>query len=285
MTQHEMIFTVAAGVATDRGRRRQSNEDGYLASAPVFLVADGMGGHVGGAAASRAVVAAFVDSIAGTWVTPAGLDEAVARAAREVAALPASARSAPGSTVTGVGMAEQNGTPCWLVFNIGDSRTYRLSDGELEQVTIDHSLVQQLLDHGAIDAVEARSHGERNVITRALGAGMSTRPAVDQWLLVAAPGDRILICSDGLHGELTDQLIAATLLSVPEPVAAARSLVAAAIEAGGRDNVTAIVVDAIEVVAAPRESTPAADPDDVMDLDGPTLPRTMRVPEPLAESE
>lgn len=284
MTDPEMVFTVAAGAATDRGRRRQANEDGYLADAPVFLVADGMGGHVGGAAASGAVVAAFADSISGEWVTTGALDEAVASAARNVAALPASERSAPGSTVTGVGLAEQNGTPCWLVFNVGDSRTYRLSDGQLEQVTIDHSLVQQLLDHGAIDATEARSHDERNVITRALGAGMSTRPAVDQWLLVAEPGDRMLICSDGLHGELTDQLIAATLLTEPDPVAAAESLVAAAVEAGGRDNVTVIVVDAIDVVAVPHD--PAVfDTEDSLDLDGPTVPRAMREPEPLAGSE
>lgn len=225
----------------------------------MFLVADGMGGHSRGEVASRAVVDAFRPLSSGEWVNASDLAMAVSRAQRAVEGLRDGGHAEPGSTLAGVALSEQGGRPCWLVFNIGDSRTYRLRAGELEQVSVDHSQVQALIDEAGYSAAKARRSAPRNVITRAIGAGLLEPQAADEWLLIAAPGDRLLICTDGLTTELTDHLIAATLLSAPEPAAAAQALVDAAVTAGGRDNVTVIVVDAVVV------DSPAAVPGDDVD--------------------
>lgn len=163
-------------------------------------------------------------------------------------------------------MTIQDGLPCWLVFNVGDSRTYRLARGSLEQVSVDHSQVQEMVDAGMIGPEQARTHSKRSVITRALGGGLLSQPTVDQWLLPAAVGDRLLICSDGLTGELTDSLIAAILVTVPGAQAAADELVRAACAAGGRDNVTVVVVDAIAVSS--ESATVGPDEDTLSDALG-----------------
>lgn len=237
------IFRATAGAATDAGRARTHNEDSYLAATPVFLVADGMGGHTRGAAASARVVRGFEPLAGRDWVSPAELHDAVTRAAASVGEL-AGDGPAPGSTLTGVALTRADGRPCWLVFNVGDSRAYLMRDGALEQVSVDHSRRQELLEAGT---PEDSIMVGRNVITRALGGGRGGVPIVDQWLLPAAQGDRLLVCSDGLSTEVSAPLIAAILGSQPDPRDAARELVAAALEAGGRDNVTVVVVDAVEV--------------------------------------
>jgi protein phosphatase len=127
-----------------------------------------------------------------------------------------------------------------MVFNVGDSRVYRLAGDHVEQLTVDHSEVQELVLAGVITREQARIHPRRNVVTRALGSESGLRP--DHWLLPAVGGDRYLVCSDGLFGELPDEVIL-PLLTVGYPQQAAEALVAAANDAGGRDNVTAIVVD------------------------------------------
>jgi len=127
-----------------------------------------------------------------------------------------------------------------MVFNIGDSRVYRLSGDRLEQLTVDHSEVQELVLAGVITREQARTHPRRNVVTRALGSDAGLLP--DHWLLPAIGGDRYLICSDGLFSELPDEVIR-PLLAAGTPQRAAEALVAAANDAGGRDNVTAVVVD------------------------------------------
>jgi protein phosphatase len=127
-----------------------------------------------------------------------------------------------------------------MVFNIGDSRVYRLSGDRLEQLTVDHSEVQELVLAGVITREQARTHPRRNVVTRALGSDVGLLP--DHWLLPAIGGDRYLICSDGLFSELPDEVIL-PLLAVGTPERAAEALVAAANDAGGRDNVTVVVVD------------------------------------------
>ena len=247
-TTARLVFDVGAGAATDPGALRERNEDSLLCTAPVFLVADGMGGHEGGSEASRIVVEEFESLNSLPWLDPAAIHDALAGAARRINALnfPAAA-GRPGSTVSGVGMAEQGGRAYWLVFNVGDSRTYRLAHGTLEQVTVDHTRVQELVDAGCLKPDEAKRHKQRNVITRAVGAGGLTAPSADLWLIEAAAGERILVCSDGLTGELTEQLITATLIANPDPADAARELVQQAVDAGGRDNVTAVVVDALRV--------------------------------------
>ena len=247
------VLRVRAGAATDPGAVRERNEDAYVASGPVYAVADGMGGHAGGAEAS-AIVADELTSIGTTtWVSAAEVHGAIERAAHRVALLADGAERAPGSTLSGVALAQQDGMPCWLVFNVGDSRTYRLQNGGIELITVDHTRVQELVDAGQISADEARTHAQRNVITRAIGAGSAGPPHVDLSLLVAGPDDRLLICSDGLTGELTEQLIAALLLDTPDPTDAAEALVREAVTAGGRDNVTAVVVDVVELTSSAHD--------------------------------
>lgn len=237
-------FEVAWGAATDRGQRRTHNEDAYLTCPPVFLVADGMGGHQGGDVASRTVVETFTAYAEHATLTSETLIAAITEAVARVRTIPSSGRP-PGTTLTGVGISSQGDTPCWLVFNIGDSRAYRLSRGAFEQVSVDHSEVQAMVEAGRLEAGQAQLHQKRNVVTRALGGGIPGAPVVDQWLLIARPDDRVLLCSDGLSTELTDQFLAATLQSVVDPQDAAEALVTAAVQAGGRDNVTAVVVDAV----------------------------------------
>lgn len=248
----EPTFEVRWGAATDVGVVRTHNEDGFLAAPPIFVVADGMGGQTRGSAASSAVIEEFRGLASAATVQPEQIDDAVSRAATAVAWL-GDESSAPGSTVTGVGMTIEHDVPYWLVFNIGDSRTYLLQDGTLEQVTVDHSLVQELIATGSITPAQARVHPDRNVITNALGAGRESAPRADQWLLPARSGQRVVLCSDGLHGELSESLIAATLLAVDDPQRAATELVASAVRAGGHDNVTVVVVDAVTVSAGTTE--------------------------------
>jgi len=134
-------------------------------------------------------------------------------------------------------------------------------DGRLEQISVDHSHRQELLEAGA-DPESIRVG--RNVITRALGAGSPGVPVMDQWLRPARRGDRVLVCSDGLNTEVTDPLILATLLASPDPQEAARALVSAALTAAGRDNVTAVVVDALVVSSATGDDGDGGDDEDTL---------------------
>ncbi|MBK8464031.1 MAG: serine/threonine-protein phosphatase [Nigerium sp.] len=236
----EPRFEVRFGAATHQGLVRPSNEDSYLTVPPVFLVADGMGGHSRGEVASRAVADAFLELGATTWLTSDRMVDAVDRASASVTALAGEGR-APGATLAGVGLSEQGGLPCWLVFNIGDSRVHLLRGGELVQISVDHSAVQQASSDDGQPVT-------RTVVTRALGAGLAG-PVADQWLIPAQAADRVLICSDGLSNEVTGELIAATLLTVADPQEAAQALIQAALSAGGHDNVTVVVVDCADVVS------------------------------------
>ncbi|WP_427016820.1 PP2C family protein-serine/threonine phosphatase [Pseudarthrobacter sp. P1] len=240
---------LAWGSATDRGLRRELNEDAFIAADPLFAVADGMGGHEAGEVASRECI-----QVLGTAAELApGTRHATAadllRAVREAdARIRAKANSRAGTTVSGVVLTEAAGVAQWLVFNVGDSRTYRLGAGGLAQVSIDHSEVQELVDAGYITPDEALVHPRRHVITRALGTGGDSDP--DFWTMPVHAGDRILVCSDGLTGEVGDGQIGRILASVHDPQDAAEALVAAAVAAGGRDNITVIVVDAATTPAA-----------------------------------
>ncbi len=261
MTQNlqQPHIVVECGAASDAGAVRTLNEDSYLAATPVFVVADGMGGHLHGELASVAVVHRFQEMAGRHWATADDIHRAVLRATQDIVALGRGPASA-GSTVTGVALTVRAGRPAWLVFNVGDSRVYLVRQGRLTQVTVDHSKVQELKDAGHV--AESKQVG-RNVITRAIGGGRAGVPPVDQWTIDVEPGDRMLICSDGLSGELTDALIGATLLAHADPQSAASALVAAAIESGGRDNVTALVVSAVEVAEGTCE--PGVDEDTVED--------------------
>lgn len=264
-------LNLSYGYGTDRGLRRELNEDSYIASDPIFAVADGMGGHEAGEVASGMCVRA----LATLPQLATGERTATASVVQQYLAIAddsirAATGSRAGTTLTGVVVVEQMGIPYWLVMNIGDSRTYRLSQGRLAQVSVDHSEVQELVDTGEITAEEATVHPRRHVVTRALGTGDETE--ADYWLLPIEEGDRMMVCSDGLNGELTDDQMFDILNTVPDPQEAVDLLIQAALRSGGRDNVTVIVVDARNVLnedgvstTAPRTAAAAEDED--------TLPR------------
>lgn len=239
------LLSTRFGAATDAGLRRSINEDSMLAASPLFLVADGMGGHHAGEVASSTVIDVFAAHVGRESLSIDDVQSALAEARHQVAGLPAGTSAGAGTTLTGVVVADVGGEGYWLVFNVGDSRTYLLSRGVLEQVSVDHSVVQELIDSGQLDAAAAAVDGRRNVITRAIGGGGDSD--ADFWLIPADAGDRVLACSDGLSGELSHDEIEAILRAETAPQEAAEKLVHEAVQRGGRDNITAVVVDALSV--------------------------------------
>jgi PPM family protein phosphatase len=280
MSSARRVVHTRWGAASDAGGRRRVNEDAVLAEPPVFCVADGMGGHARGAMASDAVVTAFGDLASRLRrdgeqadVTPEQVEAAVDAAQRRIRAglgltEPESGEAiTAGSTLAGVVLTRSDGRASWLVFNIGDSRVYRWSRGVLNQVSVDHSVVQEMVDAGEIDAEAARTHPHRNVITRAVGSGATVRP--DFWVLTARRGDRLLLCSDGLVDEVTEDEIADALGSDDAPDAVVRRLLdRATADDGARDNVSLVVVEA-DLPAEPDDATAprdlgAYDPEDTI---------------------
>jgi len=258
-------FTLDWGSATDRGHRRAVNEDALLAVPPVFLVADGMGGHRAGDTASAIVVDEFSGPPGAQVVTSEWIVEAFDRADGRI-------RSGwgGGTTVAGIALVHQRARTYWLVFNIGDSRVYRYAAGALSQVTVDHSVVQELLDQGQITSAQLRGHPDRHVITRAVGLSDQVRP--DFWLLPLETGERLMLCSDGLTTEVEERDITAVVAESPDAQSTADALVQLALDRGGRDNVTAVVVD---VLPTEQDNNAADRPDvnDAADLDDATAPR------------
>lgn len=257
-----------SGAATDAGLRRSLNEDAFLSVPPVFLVADGMGGHDRGEVASATAIAEFAGFAGRDSLTIAEVRDALARARSRVDGLSIDTVAGAGTTLTGVVIADVAGEGYWLALNLGDSRTYRLAGGRLEQISVDHSVVQELIDRGELTAEDASRDRRRNVITRALGAGSDAD--ADFWMLPATEGDRILVCSDGLPSELPPERIRTILSVEAHPQAAATRLVHEAVLHGGRDNVTAIVVDAVSVSRRGAAAGGGA-PDE--DIDSDTQPR------------
>ena len=229
----------AWGSATDTGKVRTLNEDALMALSPIFLVADGMGGHDSGDVASRIVVDECSVLVGRPFVTIEDLEGCFQRAATRMRETLTGRHG--GATVAGAAIAMHDDAAYWLVFNIGDSRVYRMVDGELAQVSVDHSVVQELLDAGSLSIDDAPAHADRHVVTRALATDSVSEP--DYWMIPATRDDRLLICSDGLTDELTDAQVHAILSTVTDAQDAAEALVAAALEAGGRDNVSVVVVD------------------------------------------
>lgn len=233
-------FAVRWAGLTDTGFRRHHNEDSLVTLPPVFAVADGMGGHSHGDLASKAVA----DQLGGLGsletVEPIDVVEALRRATDEIEKL-GSGEGSAGTTVTGCAFAMHEGAPHFAVFNVGDSRTYAMLGERLTRITIDHSVVQELIDAGLLTEEEAETHPEANVVTRGVGAGID--PVPDYFLLPIMPQLRLLVCSDGLTKEVHDIDIERILWEHDDPAAAASALVAAALDHGGRDNVTVIVVD------------------------------------------
>jgi len=226
---------------THRGRRRDVNQDAVLAQFPLFVVADGMGGHVGGEIASTSTVARMRELAESGSITAKALEKSLARAVKDIASHPDATDEATGTTVTGVFLDTSRGEPHWVTLNIGDSRVYLVRDGMIAQLTTDHSVVQELVAAGRLSPEEAENHPYGNVITRAVGPSESVTP--DYVRVEIVPGDRFVICSDGLTKELTDYGIRHFLDENPDPADAVRAMLDAALENGGRDNISIIVLN------------------------------------------
>ncbi|MGJ0203771.1 protein phosphatase 2C domain-containing protein [Leucobacter sp. gxy201] len=225
---------------TDVGTRRDNNQDSYVVLPPIFAVADGMGGHSAGEVASAAVVRRLAELGGRESVAQADIDEMLGDAVDDIELDVGETELGAGTTVTGVCIGTDE-EPTWRVFNIGDSRVYQYFKGALSQITVDHSVVQHLIDTGSITPEEAEVHPHANVITRAVG--FNEPPIPDYTSLALIPGQRLLLCSDGLTKELTEVGIQHFLASEPTAEAAARTLVREAVENMGRDNVTVVVID------------------------------------------
>ena len=235
------MTTLRAGGETDVGRVRDHNEDRFLIENGLFVVADGVGGHRAGEVASQTAVETLKTAF--DQPTTDRLVEAVKEANRTVWNLAETntEQRGMGTTLTAVALVENDGEDRLAVVNVGDSRAYLLQHGELEQVTEDHSLVEQLVREGQLTHEEAQVHPQRSIITRALGLDPDVE--VDTWELIPYAGDRLMLCSDGLTNEVSDEQIASLLRSVSDPEEAAQRLVAEAREHGGNDNITCVVVD------------------------------------------
>jgi protein phosphatase len=226
------------GSATDIGRVRERNEDSLLIRPPLFIVADGMGGHRGGDVASQLAVETMerlVDDDDG-----GALAEHVRRANRAVfdRASEEQGLSGMGTTLTAVRL---DGDSIELA-HVGDSRAYLLRAGTLSKLTTDHTLVERMLRAGEITEAEAEVHPHKNVMTRALGTEEDVD--VDEESVALEDGDRLLLCSDGLTGMVTEDQIQAILEASPTPQNAAERLVRAANRAGGVDNISVVVLEA-----------------------------------------
>jgi len=258
-----------SGSATDTGLVRSVNQDLAVETGTLFAVADGMGGHAGGEVAARLAVDTLTVAF-GAKPTGAGLSEAVTEANRVVFehSLDNPDLRGMGTTMTAAALVNEDGRDVIALVNVGDSRSYRFHDGKLVQVTVDHSLAEEMVRSGEISESEAAVHPHRHILTRALG--VSEDVVVDLWRIQASRGDRFLLCSDGLTNELELPQITEVLATVPDPQVAADLLVRAARTHGGSDNITVVVVDVVvgeedepEVPAvaavAPDFSSPADD--------------------------
>lgn len=242
---NDLTIELSWHAVTDIGLRRETNEDSLSVVAPIFAVADGMGGHAAGDVASAAVAYRLAEASQRLPVTRSDLNLALCRAVDDITEAVGEAEQGAGTTVSGIMFGTEADAPVWEVFNIGDSRVYQFFRGALTKVTVDHSIVQHLVDTGAITEEEAESHPHANVITRAVG--FNEDPIPDYVQLALIPGQRMLICSDGLTKELTDVGIRHFLAECETAEEAAKELVAQALGNSGRDNVTAIVVDVLAV--------------------------------------
>jgi serine/threonine protein phosphatase PrpC len=242
----------AEGHRTDVGRGRPENEDNLLVDREhgLYAVADGMGGHRAGEVAS----ATAIETLKAAFLGGQRLDEAVVAANAAVFAKGADDPSMRGMGTTMTAIALQ-GDSTAVFGHVGDSRAYLMRDATVTQVTDDHSLVEQLVREGRLTPEEAQNHPQRAVITRALGVDAEVE--VDTYRVDLKPGDRLLICSDGLTNMLSDDTIGQTLRRHADPQQAADTLVDMANQAGGDDNITVVILDALsdggEVAAAVPE--------------------------------
>jgi PPM family protein phosphatase len=256
---------------TDTGRRRRHNEDSYVCEPPLFAIADGMGGAQAGEVASRLAAAVLnegtLGDLEGNGLGEARLAELIQEANRRVyqRSNEDAAASGMGTTMTVALVDGDAGTVA--IGHVGDSRAYRIRGGELEQLTEDHSLVNELLKSGRLSPEEALSHPQRSVITRAIG----TEPDVDvdTFTVDAQSGDLFLLCSDGLTDMITDEeILGLVARSEDDLETAARRLVEAANRSGGGDNITVVAFTIAEGAESQASETqtpvPATEDEDTL---------------------
>jgi PPM family protein phosphatase len=253
---------------TDTGRQRRDNEDSAFARAPVFVVADGMGGAQAGEVASRLAIEAFERGVPGAGNPEERLATVVREANHQIYERSRAdrGRAGMGTTLTAAYVDDAH----VAIAHVGDSRAYLFRDGTLQRLTQDHSLVDELVRRGKLTEEQAAEHPQRSIITRALGPEPDVE--VDTWTYPARAGDVILLCSDGLTSMISEEQVREVLTAHDNLDAAADALIAQANEAGGRDNITVVLFRLEEVgdedgandetivgVAVPR--VPAEDPE------------------------
>jgi len=237
------VTVLRSGSATDVGRVRTINQDLPLERPNLYAVADGMGGHVGGEVAARVAVETLEQAFERA-PTVAGLRDAFSEANTAVwhESQANDELRGMGTTLTAMALVGgAGGRDVLALANVGDSRAYVFSEGELAQVTDDHSLAEERMRHGEMTEQEAAVHPQRHILTRALG--VSSEVDADMWALELGAGDRVLLCSDGLSNEVGTDEIATVLRTVADPQGAAQRLVDVANEHGGADNITVVIVD------------------------------------------
>jgi PPM family protein phosphatase len=271
-----MLRVAEQYAVTDTGRQRRANEDSLLARSPLFVVADGMGGAQAGEVASRIAVEYFQPGLGDASQPERELAELARAANSRIHELSHSnaEQAGMGTTLTAVYVGEDE----VAIAHVGDSRAYCLRDAELLRLTDDHSLVDELMRQGRLTPEEAVEHPQRSVITRALGPEGAVE--VDTRSYRARAGDVYLLCSDGLTTMLSEEEILALLLANPRLRDAGEALIGAANEAGGRDNITVVLMRLEEV----RAGQPRVDEHDTMTgvpaVPRATSPRTSRRPRP-----
>jgi protein phosphatase len=251
-----MLRVVEKWQGSDVGRQRSGNEDNYFVQAPLFVLADGMGGAQAGEVASEIAIEAFRGGLPDGTVEDslvAVIEDANAKVHEKASEVPE--YRGMGTTCTVAYVADEE----VVLAHVGDSRAYLLRDGELTKLTRDHSLVGELVDRGKVTEEEALTHPQRSVITRAVGPEPTVK--VDAERIAARAGDVFLLCSDGLTDMIRDREVHRILTAVEGLENAGRNLIAAANHAGGRDNITVILFRLEEIEAGGEEAAPPADED------------------------
>lgn len=274
-----MPVTVESAMASHPGHVRETNEDAVLVDPPVFAVADGMGGHARGELASRFAIEALQRFRGATAVTSESVLVAIATANDRIRAHTVREPEAEGmgTTLVGLALIRDSEGDALLGFNVGDSRLYELSESGLHQVSTDHSEFEYLRREEGFAADEAARRARPHVLTRALGADESVR--TDTWRITPCVGHRYLLCSDGLTREVSDEQIRGDLERHADGQDVVDALVSAALANGGRDNVSVVVVDVVDVdVRSAADSSDAGDDtqprEAVSNLDGEdTIPK------------
>jgi PPM family protein phosphatase len=249
-----MLRAIEFACHSDTGLQRRANEDSAYAAAPLFVVADGMGGAQAGEVASKMAIESFEHGLDGTGSPEERLGQRVREANRQIyeRSRTESGQEGMGTTLTAAYLDDAE----LAIAHVGDSRAYLFRDGELTRLTRDHSLVDELVQQGKLTEAEAAEHPQRSIITRALGPEPEVTP--DTFTYTVRAGDVLLLCSDGLTSMVSEETVAKVLGAASSLDEAARTLIDQANEAGGRDNIT-VVLFRLEEVSGTESALVGAD--------------------------